>query len=64
MILSKIIGGYKMVVDPNDLPKGDPQVISDTQGEEITPDNPEVVKQYPVDTTDKEQVEQVENTGK
>lgn len=51
-----------MVLDPNSLPKGDPQVVSDTEGEEITPDNPEVVKQFPVDTTDKEEVDKVENT--
>ena len=43
-------------------PKGDPEVISDTEGEEITPNNPETVKQYPVDTTDKETVEEVEDT--
>ena len=41
-------------------PKGDPEVVSDTKGEDITPDNPEVVKQTPVDTTDKEEVKKVE----
>ena len=40
--------------------KGNPKVISDTQGEEITPDNPEIVKQFPVDTTDPKEVKQVE----
>ena len=41
--------------------KGNPKVVSETEGEEITPQNPEVVKQFPVDTTDKEEVEEVEN---
>lgn len=35
-----------------DGPKGDPRVISDTEGEEITPDNPEKVKQFPVEDTE------------
>ena len=39
--------------------KGDPRVVSPTQGEDITPDNPEVVKQFPVDTTDKKEVKKV-----
>jgi len=42
--------------DPN-APKGEPRVISDTEGEEITPDNPEVIKNFPVaddDTVDTE----------
>ena len=43
--------------------KGDPRVISDTQGEEITPDNPEIVKHFPVGDT-KEAVQEVEGTGK
>ena len=43
-------------------PKGNPKVVSDTEGEEITPDNPEIVKQFPVDTTDEEQVDEVEDT--
>lgn len=33
-------------------PKGEPKVISPTEGEEITPDNPEVIKQFPVDNDD------------
>lgn len=41
---------------------GDPKVISDTEGEEITPDNPEVVKQFPVENT-KEAHEKVEEEG-
>lgn len=41
-------------------PKGDPKVVSDTEDEEITPSNPETVKQFPVDTTDKKVVEEVE----
>ena len=32
-------------------PKGDPEVISDTEGEEITPENPEIIKQFPVKDT-------------
>jgi len=47
---------------PNEGPKGNPVVVSDTEGEEITPDNPEVVKNFPVDTTDPEAVEEVEGT--
>ena len=50
----------------NELPsenKGDPRVISPTEGEEITPQNPEIVKQFPVDLTDKKAVEEVENAG-
>jgi hypothetical protein len=35
-----------------DNPKGVPKVTSDTEGEEITPDNPETVQQFPVDDTD------------
>jgi len=41
---------------------GDPKVISDTKGEEITPDNPEVVKQFPVENT-KEAHDKVEKEG-
>ena len=41
--------------------KGDPRLISPTEGEEITPKNPEIVKQFPVDLTDKKAVEEVEN---
>ncbi len=37
--------------------KGDPKVVSDTQGEEITPDNPEVVKQFPVENTEEDRKE-------
>lgn len=44
-----------------DGPKGDPKVISDTKGEEITPNNPEVVKQYPVEDTE-EARDKVETT--
>lgn len=44
---------------PADHPKGDPKVISDTEGEEITPDNPEVVQQFPVENT-KEAHDEVE----
>ena len=40
--------------------KGDPRVTSDTKGQDITPDNPEVIKQFPVDTTDKKEVKKVE----
>ena len=40
--------------------KGNPEVVSDTEGEEITPDNPETVKQFPVDTNDPDAVEEVE----
>jgi hypothetical protein len=40
--------------------KGDPKVISNTKGEEITPDNPETIKQFPVDLTDKKAVAKVE----
>lgn len=47
---------------PNDGPKGNPKVVSDTEGEEITPDNPEIVKQFPVDTTNPEAVEEAEGT--
>ena len=36
---------------PLDNPKGEPKVISETEGEEITPDNPEVVQQFPVENT-------------
>jgi hypothetical protein len=43
-------------------PKGNPQVVSDTEGEEITPDNPEIVRQFPVDPNNPEQVEEVEGT--
>lgn len=42
--------------------KGDPIVISDTKGEDITPQNPEIVKQVPVDTTNQTVVVKVENT--
>lgn len=45
---------------PSERPKGNPKVVSDTQGEEITPDNPEVVKNFPVDTTDPKAVEEAE----
>lgn len=41
--------------------KGEPRVVSDTEGEEITPQNPEIVKQFPVDTTNKKEVDRVEN---
>lgn len=41
--------------------KGDPKVISDTKGEDITPQNPELVKQVPVDTTNQTVVVKVEN---
>jgi hypothetical protein len=41
--------------------KGNPKVISDTKGEDITPQNPEIVKQFPVDLTDKKAVDKVEN---
>ena len=41
--------------------KGNPKVISDTKGEDITPQNPEIVKQFPVDTTNKKAVDKVEN---
>jgi len=47
---------------PNERPAGNPIVVSDTEGEEITPDNPEVVKNFPVDTTDLEAVEEAEGT--
>lgn len=40
--------------------KGNPKVVSDTEGEEITPDNPEIVKQFPVDTSDPEAVQEAE----
>lgn len=40
--------------------KGDPRVTSDTKGQEITPDNPETIKQFPVDLTDKKAVKKVE----
>lgn len=33
-------------------PKGEPVVISDTEDEEITPDNPEVIKNFPVEEDD------------
>ena len=46
-----------MVMSDN---KGDPRVVSDTKGEDITPDNPEVIKQFPVDLTDKKAVKKVE----
>lgn len=45
-----------------DIPKGDPKVVSDTEDEEITPTNPETVKQFPVDTSDKKEVKEVEHT--
>jgi len=48
------------MIPPMDNPKGNPKVVSDTEGEEITPDNPETVKQFPVDLTDPEQVEDAE----
>lgn len=48
--------------DPFGGGKGDPKVISDTEGEEITPDNPEIVKHFPVDPDNKEQVDEVEGT--
>lgn len=51
-----------MVLDPDSLPKGDPEVVSDTEGEEITPDNPEAVQQFPVDTTDEGAVDEAEGT--
>jgi hypothetical protein len=47
---------------PNERPAGNPKVVSDTEGEEITPDNPEIVKNFPVDTTDPEAVEEAEGT--
>lgn len=51
------------MVLPNPLnPSGDPKVVSDTEGEEITPENPEIIRNFPVDTTDKEAVEKVEET--
>ena len=40
---------------------GDPQVISPTQGEDITPDNPEVVQDFPVDITNPVAVDAVES---
>lgn len=46
-------------MQPNDDPKGNPKVISETEGEEITTENPEVVKQFPVANT-KEAKEEVE----
>lgn len=49
-----------MVLNPDN--KGEPRVISDTEDEEITPDNPEIVKQFPVDTKDPKAVEEVEGT--
>lgn len=42
--------------------KGNPEVVSDTEGEEITPDNPEIVKHFPVDTTNPDAVEDAEGT--
>ena len=33
-------------------PKGEPVVISDTEDEEVTPDNPEVIKNFPVKEDD------------
>jgi len=53
--------GIKMVDSDN---KGDPRVTSDTKGEEITPDNPETIKQFPVDLTDKKAVKKVEGDQK
>lgn len=41
---------------------GDPQVISPTQGEDITPENPEVVQDFPVDLTNQAAVDAVEGT--
>ena len=49
------------MVLPSD-PKGDPRVVSDTEGEDITPTNPETVKQFPVDLTDEKEVDRVEGT--
>lgn len=40
---------------------GNPQVISPTQGEDITPDNPEVVQDFPVDITNQAAVDAVES---
>ena len=44
--------------------KGDPKVVSDTKGQEITPDNPETIRQFPVDLTDKKAVKKVEGDQK
>ena len=54
--LSATLGGIFM--ESNN--KGDPRVTSDTKGQEITPDNPETIKQFPVDLTDKKAVKKVE----
>jgi hypothetical protein len=40
--------------------KGNPKVVSETEGEEITPDNPETVKQFPVDYSDSNAVQEAE----
>jgi hypothetical protein len=50
--------------DPASLPKGEPRVVSDTEGEDITPENPEIVKMFPVDTTNQDEVDRVEGTEK
>jgi len=50
-------------IDRSNKPKGEPRVISDTRGEDITPQNPEIVKLFPVDLTDRAAVDRVENDG-
>jgi hypothetical protein len=46
---------------PSNRPVGDPQVKSDPN-QEVTPDNPEVVKQVPINPNDPKTVKEVEDT--
>ena len=48
------------MVDDQDHPKGEPRVISPER--DATPETPEIVKQFPVDTTDKKEVKRVEES--
>lgn len=41
---------------------GNPEITSATKGEDITPDNPEVVQQFPVETPSESPVVTVEGT--
>ena len=40
---------------------GNPEVTFETKGEDITPDNPEVVQDFPVDITNQAAVDAVES---